>query len=135
MGMTRNTTMAHVARAAVDAMAYQTRDVLEVMQEEAGLALDHAESGWRSGGQRDVAAVSGRPARRARFVARSCARRPRSAPPISPASRSATGTASTTFGATGRSIASLLRRWTSARGERLYAGWKKAVARSLAWAE
>ena len=39
VGMTRNTTIAHVARAAVDAMAYQTRDVLEVMQEEAHLSL------------------------------------------------------------------------------------------------
>jgi glycerol kinase len=39
IGLTRNTRMAHVARAAVDAMAYQTRDVLEVMQEEAGLSL------------------------------------------------------------------------------------------------
>ena len=29
--------MEHIARAAVDAMAYQTRDVLEVMQAEAGL--------------------------------------------------------------------------------------------------
>jgi glycerol kinase len=39
VGMTRNTNAAHVARAAVDAMAYQTRDVLEVMQEEANLKL------------------------------------------------------------------------------------------------
>ncbi len=39
VGLTRNTTVAHVARAAVDAMAYQTRDVLEVMQQEAGLSL------------------------------------------------------------------------------------------------
>lgn len=39
VGLTRNTTMAHIARAAVDAMAYQTRDVLEAMQEDAGLSL------------------------------------------------------------------------------------------------
>jgi len=39
VGITRNTTIAHIARAAVDAMAYQTRDVLEVMQQEAGLSL------------------------------------------------------------------------------------------------
>ena len=63
--------MAHVARAAVDAMAYQTRDVLEVMQEEAGLDADDAEGRWRSGGQRDAAAVPGRPARRARCGGRS----------------------------------------------------------------
>jgi glycerol kinase len=39
VGLTRNTKMAHIARAAVDAMAYQTRDVLEVMQLESALPL------------------------------------------------------------------------------------------------
>jgi glycerol kinase len=39
VGLTRNTQMAHVARAAVDAMAYQTRDVLEAMQAESKLPL------------------------------------------------------------------------------------------------
>ena len=39
VGLTRNTQMAHIARAAVDAMAYQTRDVLEVMQLESKLPL------------------------------------------------------------------------------------------------
>ncbi len=39
VGLTRNSSVAHVARAAVDAMAYQTRDVLEAMQRDAGLAL------------------------------------------------------------------------------------------------
>ncbi len=41
VGLTRDSRVEHVARAAVDAMAYQTRDVLEVMQEEAGLTLPH----------------------------------------------------------------------------------------------
>lgn len=39
VGLTRNTSVAHVARAAVDAMAYQTKDVLEAMQAESGLPL------------------------------------------------------------------------------------------------
>jgi len=39
VGLTRNTTIAHIARAAVEAMAYQTRDVLEVMQLESRLPL------------------------------------------------------------------------------------------------
>jgi glycerol kinase len=39
IGLTRDTTIAHVARAAVESMAYQTRDVLEAMQRDAGLAL------------------------------------------------------------------------------------------------
>ena len=41
LGLTRDTRVEHIARAAVDAMAYQTRDVLEVMQAEAGLTLPH----------------------------------------------------------------------------------------------
>ena len=41
VGLTRDSRVEHIARAAVDAMAYQTRDVLEVMQDEAGLALPH----------------------------------------------------------------------------------------------
>jgi glycerol kinase len=41
LGLTRDTRIEHIARAAVDAMAYQTRDVLEVMQSEAGLQLPH----------------------------------------------------------------------------------------------
>lgn len=39
IGMTRDTTIGHVARATVDAMAYQSRDVLNLMQKEAGLRL------------------------------------------------------------------------------------------------
>ena len=41
VGLTRDSRIEHIARAAVDAMAYQTRDVLEVMQAEAGLTLPH----------------------------------------------------------------------------------------------
>lgn len=39
VGLTRGTTRAHLARAAVEAMAYQTRDVVEAMEIDAGLAL------------------------------------------------------------------------------------------------
>ena len=41
LGLTRNTKAAHLARAAVESMAYQTRDVLDAMQRDAGLALAH----------------------------------------------------------------------------------------------
>ena len=40
IGLTRGTTRAHVARAALEAIAYQTRDVLDVMVQEAGLPID-----------------------------------------------------------------------------------------------
>ena len=39
VGMTRGTTASHLARAAVDSMAYQTRDVLEAMQRESACPL------------------------------------------------------------------------------------------------
>ena len=38
-GITRGTTRAHIARAALEAMAYQSADVLEVMVRDAGLQL------------------------------------------------------------------------------------------------
>ena len=39
IGITRGTTIEHIARAAVDSMAYQTRDVLDLMQRECGVSL------------------------------------------------------------------------------------------------
>jgi glycerol kinase len=38
-GLTRGTTSAHLVRAALEAMCYQTRDVLEAMQKDSGLAI------------------------------------------------------------------------------------------------
>lgn len=39
VGLTRGTNRSHIARAALEAMAYQTRDILEVMQADANLQL------------------------------------------------------------------------------------------------
>jgi glycerol kinase len=39
VGITRGTTRAHLARATLDAIAYEVRDVVDVMTQEAGLAL------------------------------------------------------------------------------------------------
>lgn len=38
-GLTRGTTQAHIVRATLESLAYQTRDVLEAMEQDAGLAL------------------------------------------------------------------------------------------------
>lgn len=38
-GLTRGTTKAHIARAAVDSMAYQTYDLLDAMQRDSGISL------------------------------------------------------------------------------------------------
>jgi glycerol kinase len=39
LGLTRDTRVGHVARAALESMAYQTRDVLDAMQKDAGIEL------------------------------------------------------------------------------------------------
>jgi glycerol kinase len=39
LGITRGTTRAHLARAVLESMAFQTRDVLEAMQQDAGIRL------------------------------------------------------------------------------------------------
>lgn len=39
VGITRGTTKAHLARAALESMAYQTRDVLDAMQQDSGINL------------------------------------------------------------------------------------------------
>jgi glycerol kinase len=39
VGITRGTTAAHLARAALDSMAYQSRDLVEAMQKDAGVPL------------------------------------------------------------------------------------------------
>jgi glycerol kinase len=39
IGLTRGSTIEHIARAAVDSMAFQTRDVLDLMQRECGASL------------------------------------------------------------------------------------------------
>src|SRR5439155_9626878 len=39
VGLTRGTTRAHLARAAIEAMAFQTRDVVEAMRSDAGTAI------------------------------------------------------------------------------------------------
>ncbi|TRM81487.1 glycerol kinase, partial [Sulfolobus sp. F3] len=40
IGITRGTTKAHIARAILESIAYQTRDVLEIMQGDSGIKID-----------------------------------------------------------------------------------------------
>ena len=134
VGLTRNSTVAHVARAAVDAMAYQTRDVLEVMQDEAGIGLTTLKVDGGAAANAMLlqfqADLLGVPVRR-------------------PVVRETTalGAAYLAGLAVGywEGLDDVRRNWAldrefapqmdKARGEMLYAGWKKAVTRSLAWAE
>ncbi|HYE87458.1 MAG TPA: glycerol kinase GlpK [Vicinamibacterales bacterium] len=132
VGLTRNTQIAHVARAAVDAMAYQTRDVLEAMLEDSKLPLTmlKVDGGATANAmllqfQADLLNVN--------------VRRP------VVAETTALGAAYLAGLAVGywNGLDDVRTNWAldrefrpsmdSALREKLYAGWKKAVTRSLDW--
>ncbi len=131
-GLTRGTTKAHFARAALEAMAYQTRDVLEAMQSDAGIALSELRADGGAIGN-DVlsqfqADVLGAPLLRARQP-----------------ETTAFGAASLAGLAIGfwESREQIARQWAldrrfeatlpASQREALYAGWKQAVAATLAF--
>jgi glycerol kinase len=134
VGLTRNSSIAHVARAAVDAMAYQTRDVLEVMQEEAQLSLTTLKVDGGAAANAMLlqfqADLLGVPVRR---------------PVVG--ETTALGAAYLAGLAVGYwdGLDDVSRNWALDREfspqrpraeiETLYAGWKKAVSRSLGWAD
>ena len=60
IGLRRDTTPGHIARAALESIAFQVADVLEAVQSETGTPLDGAARGWRRGGERSADAVPGR---------------------------------------------------------------------------
>jgi glycerol kinase len=132
VGLTRNSSIEHIARAAVDAMAYQTRDVLEAMQSESRLSLTtlKVDGGAAANAmllqfQADLLNVSVRR-------------------PVVPET-TALGAAYLAGLAVGywKGLDDVTRNWAldrefrpamdAAVREKLYAGWKKAVTRSLDW--
>jgi glycerol kinase len=134
VGLTRNSSIAHIARAAVDAMAYQTRDVLQVMQEEAQLALTTLKVDGGAAANAMMlqfqADLLGVPVRR----------------PVV-AETTALGAAYLAGLAVGYwdGLDDVRRNWAldrefaperpRAEMDQLYSGWTRAVGRSLAWAE
>ncbi len=132
VGLTRNTKMAHIARAAVDAMAYQTRDVLEVMQLESGLPLTTLKV---DGG----AAANATLLQFQADLLNVTVRRP------VVAETTALGAAYLAGLAVGywNGLDDVAANWAldrefrpsmdKAKSEKLYAGWKRAVGRSLDW--
>ncbi|MSO52928.1 MAG: glycerol kinase [Acidobacterium sp.] len=132
IGLTRNTQMAHIARAAVDAMAYQTRDVLEVMQLESSLPLTTLKV---DGG----AAANATLLQFQADLLNVTVRRP------VVAETTALGAAYLAGLAVGywKSMDDVAANWAldrefrpampKAQSEKLYTGWKRAVGRSLDW--
>ena len=88
VGLTRGTRREHLARAALEAIAYQTVDAVEAMEAASGQAARRAARGRRRGRERLADAVPGRRAGPPGGGARRCRRPPRSAPPTWPASAS-----------------------------------------------
>jgi glycerol kinase len=134
VGLTRDTTAAHLARAALESMAYQTRDVLDAMQKDAGLRLGQLKvdggAAVNDGLMQFQADVLGVPVRRPVVF-----------------ETTALGAAYLAGLAVGfwRDAADLAHHWALGREftpgmgeadrERLYRRWRKAVGRSLDWEE
>jgi glycerol kinase len=134
VGLTRGSTVAHVARATLESMCYQTRDVLEAMSADSGM---HVKTLRVDGGavvnnllmqfQADILGVA--------------VQRPKVA------ETTALGAAYLAGLAVGfwTSQQEVVQQWALDRTfepkmnaeqrDELYAGWKKAVQRSLGWAE
>jgi glycerol kinase len=133
-GLTRNTQMAHIARAAVDAMAYQTRDVLEAMLSDSQLPLKTLKV---DGG----AAANAMMLQFQADILNVTVRRP------VVAETTALGAAYLAGLAVGYwdGFDDVTKNWAldrefqpsmdAEKRERFYAGWKKAVDRSLDWAD
>ncbi|HEX8665701.1 MAG TPA: glycerol kinase GlpK [Beijerinckiaceae bacterium] len=131
-GLTRFAGKGHVARAALEATAYQTRDVLDAMVKDTGIAVAELRT---DGGmvvnellmqfQADVLAVP--------------VVRPRVTETTALGAAYAAGLATGVWSGTDELSRnwSVDRRWTPAMAgterEKLYAGWRKAVERSLDW--
>ena len=64
-GLTRYVNAGHIARATLEATAFQSREVVEAMNQDSGVGPGVAEGRRRHGRQRPADAVPGRPARRA----------------------------------------------------------------------
>src|SRR4051812_13510919 len=132
-GLTRFANKGHLARAALEATAFQTRDVLEAMVKDTGIAVKELRS---DGGmvvnellmqfQADILDVP--------------VVRPRVTETTALGAAYAAGLATGVWSGTDELARnwSVERRWTPAmpreRREVLYAGWQKAVERSLDWA-
>jgi glycerol kinase len=132
VGLTRGSTIEHIARATVDSMAYQTREVLEAMQADSGVELKELKV---DGGavvnndlmqfQADILGVA--------------VERPKVAETTALGAAYLAGLAVGFWKDTG----DVTRNWAldrrfepqmdEDRREKLFAGWKKAVQRSLDW--
>jgi glycerol kinase len=134
VGLTRYITKAHIARAALEATAYQTRDVLEAMEKDSGVTLTELKV---DGGmvyndllmqfQADILGVP--------------VVRPKVAETTALGAAYAAGLAVGYWKNTDEMVANwgMDKRWEPSMGkderDSLYKGWQKAVTRTFDWAE
>jgi glycerol kinase len=133
VGLTRGVTRAHLVRAALEGMAYQTRDILEAMQHDTGLQVTELRVDGGPAANNLLlqfqADILGIPLVRSRGVEMTA--------------RGAAYLAGLAVGAW-KSQAGIAVQWegitrffptmTAERRDRLYAGWLRAVDRSKGWA-
>ncbi|WP_338603232.1 glycerol kinase GlpK [Sulfolobus tengchongensis] len=134
IGITRGTTKAHIARAILESMAYQTRDVIEVMQKDAKININSlkvdggaAKDNLLMQFQADILGIK--------------VIRPKIMETTSMGVAMLAGLATNYW----NSLDELKQKWKvdkefvpimdSKERERLYAGWKEAVKRSVGWAK
>jgi glycerol kinase len=128
-GMTRGTTSAHVAKAVIESIAYQVRDVFDAMQEEAGLTLSSLLA--------DGGATRNDQLMQFQADILNCAVLRNSSPEVSPLGAGYLAGLGTGFWSSLADIAALPRQFerfepnmTEAQRSDLYGGWQAAVARA-----
>ncbi len=133
-GLTRGSTIGHIARAVLESMCYQTRDVLEAMSADSGVALKTLRVDGGAVGNNLLMQFQA-------DILGTAVQRPKVA------ETTALGAAYLAGLATGfwSSLPALAAMWevdrvfephmSKDRRDELYARWKKAVERSLRWAE
>jgi glycerol kinase len=128
-GMTRGTTSAHVARAVIESIAYQVRDVFDAMQEEAGTTLSSLLA--------DGGATRNDQLMQFQADILNCAVLRNSSPEVSPLGAGYLAGLGTGFWSNLQDIAALPRQFErfepnmpEAQRSDLYGGWQAAVARA-----
>lgn len=132
LGITRGTTDAHITRATLESLAYQTRDILEAMQQDAGIKLQalRVDGGATNNNflmqfQADVLNVPVHRPNMIETTALGAAHLAAVHAGINPPEA---------INQTGR-FRTFLPHGEEAQTEKLYAGWKKAVKRCMKWEE
>jgi glycerol kinase len=132
VGITRGTSRAHVIRATLEAIAYQTRDVVECVQRDSGISLSAlrvdggaAANDWLMQFQADMLGV---PVERPAVLEVTAL----GAAALAGLATGVLGDPEALAGA-GGGVTRFEPDLPAARREALYAGWKRAVERSLAW--